>query len=375
MGAFRLLGHGRAARAVHDRQIGFADDHANLTWGAFTALVFSAPSIGGWIGDKILGARRCMTIGAIILALGYFMLALPFETLGFHVYVARRDRGRQRLFQIERGESRAPHLRRRRRAHRQCIHDLLYGGEHRLDLFDARHAVDQGPLGLAHGVRGVQRRRHGARPAQLRTDAQDARANRFRARRCANSLEEPLHSVGGQRGAGGIDRFHFQHKAVAVACVYAAGVAILAIFGYMLTKCDRSERASLVAALILRASGHPVLRVLSADVDVAHALRAAQRRSGFLDCRRESLHVERGAVSGAQSDLDHAAQSPILAFAYTRLARQGRDIPVAARYALGFVVAVGFFIFGLSGRYAEGRVSSWFGGRVFRGDGGIAISR
>jgi POT family proton-dependent oligopeptide transporter len=64
-------------------KIGFADDHANLTWGAFTALVFSAPSIGGWIGDKVLGARRTMTAGGIVLALGYLMLALPIDTLGF----------------------------------------------------------------------------------------------------------------------------------------------------------------------------------------------------------------------------------------------------------------------------------------------------
>ena len=41
-------------------KLGFADDHANLIWGAFTALVYASPSIGGWIGDKVLGARRTM---------------------------------------------------------------------------------------------------------------------------------------------------------------------------------------------------------------------------------------------------------------------------------------------------------------------------
>ena len=64
-------------------KVGFADDDANLTWGAFSALVFSAPSIGGWIGDKVLGARRTMTVGALVLSLGYFMLALPYDALGF----------------------------------------------------------------------------------------------------------------------------------------------------------------------------------------------------------------------------------------------------------------------------------------------------
>ena len=43
--------------------------------------------------------------------------------------------------------------------------------------------------------------------------------------------------------------------------------------------------------------------------------------------------------------------SPLLAFAPTRFAQRGRDIPIAAKHALGFlVVAIGFFVFGLSGR-------------------------
>ena len=63
-------------------KLGFADSHANLTWGAFTALVFSAPAIGGWIGDKVLGARRTMIFGACVLASGYLMLSIPFDSLG-----------------------------------------------------------------------------------------------------------------------------------------------------------------------------------------------------------------------------------------------------------------------------------------------------
>lgn len=64
-------------------KLGFDDSHANLTWGAFTALVYSSPAIGGWIGDKVLGARRTMIFGACILGSGYLMLAIPFDSLGY----------------------------------------------------------------------------------------------------------------------------------------------------------------------------------------------------------------------------------------------------------------------------------------------------
>src|SRR6201996_9038351 len=64
-------------------KLGFGDSHATLTWGAFAALVYASPSIGGWIGDKILGARRSMIFGALILAAGYLMLALPNDQLSY----------------------------------------------------------------------------------------------------------------------------------------------------------------------------------------------------------------------------------------------------------------------------------------------------
>src|ERR1700760_1375372 len=43
--------------------LGFADTRANLTWGAFAAMTYTTPLLGGWVGDKILGARRTTMVG------------------------------------------------------------------------------------------------------------------------------------------------------------------------------------------------------------------------------------------------------------------------------------------------------------------------
>jgi len=59
------------------QRIGFEDSRANLVWGAAAALIYVAPAIGGWIGDRVLGTRRSMVIGAIILSLGYALMAIP----------------------------------------------------------------------------------------------------------------------------------------------------------------------------------------------------------------------------------------------------------------------------------------------------------
>jgi POT family proton-dependent oligopeptide transporter len=44
------------------QRLGFADERANLTWSAAAALIYVAPAIGGWIGDKVLGTRRTMLL-------------------------------------------------------------------------------------------------------------------------------------------------------------------------------------------------------------------------------------------------------------------------------------------------------------------------
>lgn len=62
--------------------MGFPDDKADHIFGAFTALAYAFLSVGGYIGDKILGTKRTVIVGAFVLALGYIVLALnPHEML------------------------------------------------------------------------------------------------------------------------------------------------------------------------------------------------------------------------------------------------------------------------------------------------------
>src|SRR5262250_3091773 len=59
------------------KKLGYDDDRANLTFGAFVAMAYASPAVGGWLGDKVLGTRRMTVIGATILAIGYSLLATP----------------------------------------------------------------------------------------------------------------------------------------------------------------------------------------------------------------------------------------------------------------------------------------------------------
>lgn len=57
------------------KQLGFTDSQANNLFGAFTALMYLIPTLGGYMGDHWLGIRRTMLLGTIILIIGYTSLA------------------------------------------------------------------------------------------------------------------------------------------------------------------------------------------------------------------------------------------------------------------------------------------------------------
>lgn len=56
--------------------MGFSQEQAFITFGAFAALVYGLISIGGYVGDHLLGTKRTLVLGAIVLAIGYFMTGM-----------------------------------------------------------------------------------------------------------------------------------------------------------------------------------------------------------------------------------------------------------------------------------------------------------
>ncbi len=57
--------------------LGWTEADALKLYGIYTGLVYITPLIGGWLADSFLGQRRAIVIGAIMMALGQFTLALP----------------------------------------------------------------------------------------------------------------------------------------------------------------------------------------------------------------------------------------------------------------------------------------------------------
>ncbi|UUY01363.1 peptide MFS transporter [Sphingomonas sp. J315] len=58
----------------------FSDQSSSVIYGAYTALVYITPVLGGYLADKYLGQRKAVLYGAVLLTFGHFLMG--FEGTG-----------------------------------------------------------------------------------------------------------------------------------------------------------------------------------------------------------------------------------------------------------------------------------------------------
>lgn len=65
--------------AIEKGGIGLTDAVATAIYGLYTAVVYIFPLPGGWVGDRLLGARAAVWWGGIIIAVGHLLLGVHGE--------------------------------------------------------------------------------------------------------------------------------------------------------------------------------------------------------------------------------------------------------------------------------------------------------
>lgn len=348
-------------------KLGFVDTRANLVWGATSALIYATPAIGGWIGDKLIGTRRTMLIGAVVLALGYAMLWIPTNDEHF-LYVALGvvvvGNG---MFKPNTGN---------------LVRKIYEGDDTRIDsaftiyymavnigsmvsmtltplirdYVGARYGDSAGwhtafgacSIGLAIGLFNYALMRRAL--AGIGSPPDERPVNlRYLAAVFAGAVGVVLGSV-----------LVLQSLLVARICVYTAGAAILAVFLHLIRTSHRDERAGLIAALVL------TLQVISFFIfyqQMSTSLNLFAQHNVDLDFRVFGHHLFTWIPEQYQNlnSIWIVVLSPVLVLVYNSLGRVGRDPAIAVKFALGFAaVAAGFFIYGVGARSAvAGQVSSW----------------
>lgn len=349
------------------KRLGFIDIRANLVWGAASALIYATPAIGGWIGDRLLGTRRTMRLGAMVLVCGYALLWWPandpyflYASLG--VIIVGNG-----LFKPNAGN---------------LVRKIYEGDETRIDSAFTMYymAVNIGSMvsmTLTPWIRDVIGARFGD-SAGWHTAFGVCSIGLLLGLTNYAFMSRALRDVGSPPdrtridwarlglvalGAAGVVLlavFILQSITVARVCVYAAGAVILAIFGYLIHNSERKERAGLIAALVL------VIQTIFFFIfyqQMSTSLNLFAQHNVDLDFRLFGWHLFTWIPEQYQNlnSIWIVVLSPVLVLIYNALGRRGRDPQIAVKFAWGFVcVAIGFFIYGVGARWAvNGQVSSW----------------
>jgi len=349
------------------KKLGFVDTKANLVWGAAAALIYATPAIGGWVGDKLIGTRRTMLLGAVVLMVGYAMLWIPSNnTLLLYCALGVIIVGNG-FFKPNAGN---------------LVRKIYEGDDARIDsAFTIYYmAVNVGSMismtltpwirdhvaatygdamgwhtafgvcaiGLLLGLCNYALMKRAL--AHIGSPADDAKVN-------------PTRLLGVL--AGGllmvfVSAFILQSELVAKICVYAAGVVILAIFAHLIRSSQRSERAGLIAALVLVAQ---TIFFFIFYQQMSTSLNLFAQRNVDLSFDVFGIHLFNWIPEQFQNlnAIWIVLLSPVLVFIYNSLGRVGKNPSVAAKFAWGFAaVAAGFFVYGLSARGAvNGQVTAW----------------
>jgi len=324
------------------QRLGFGDARANLLWGAFAALTYAAPAVGGWLGDQWLGSRRAMVAGACCLAAGYALLTVPSDTpalLGLAMGTISIGNG---LFKPN-----ASNLVRR-----------IYDGEDsRLDAAFTIYymAVNVGSTASMLLLPWMRDRLgwHGAFgfcTAGLLIGLTSYSLLRRRLAGIGSAPDfRPLPRRTGLLIAGGVlaaillVALVLHSAGVARFCVWLAGGATLLAWIVAYRKASGTERPGLLCAylLVVEVMGYFVFYQQQATSLTLFALRNVRPEFSFGGVRLFSFSA---AQFQALNPIWIMAMSPLLAALYNRLGRSGRDLPVAAKFALGFVCVTSAFL-------------------------------
>lgn len=350
------------------QQLGFPDERATLVWGAAAALIYVAPAIGGWVGDKILGTRRTMLLGAVILAAGYALMVVPGQSVWFLFCALGVIVVGNGLFKANAGN---------------LVRKIYEGDDSKIDsAFTIYYmAVNLGAMIsqlLTPWLKDYVNAHYGdglgwhvafavCAVGLLLGLANYALMRRAMAHIGSEPDQQPLHlgKLGAVLAAGVaavfVSAYILQHQAVARAFVYIAGVVVMGIFAYLISIGQRSERAGLIAALVLTVQT-VFYFIFYQQMSTSLSLFALRNVDWAFNVFGMHLWDWSPAQFQAFNPIWIFILSPILAWAYTRAGKAGKDISIAAKFVLGFVlVAAGFFIYGASDQLAnsQGKVSSW----------------
>ncbi|MBF0859929.1 MFS transporter [Gluconobacter sp. LMG 31484] len=339
-------------------QLRMTDAAANLMMGAFGALTYITPLIGGFIGDRVLGARRTTVMGALLLTCGYAFLAAALQSHTLLLVAMALISTGNGLFKPNAGN---------------LVRRIYKGDDAALDAaftlyymsvnvgsavsmmltpwlqihYGAPVAFATCAVGLGIGLVYYMLRSSWLESSTPATEKQPVKLSRF-----------------GLVGAGLVlltvfNAWVLGSDTLARLCVIAAGAGLAALWVALYVKAPQAERPGLRLTYLLGLQG-TIYLVFYQQMMTSLTLFALRGVSGDYRIGGITLfHMSAGQFQVLNS-VWIMILSPVLAFLYKRAGGQQKQMSHARKMLVGYaMVAIAFGVWWMAAAHSDGLVSPW----------------
>ncbi|MCR5439818.1 MAG: oligopeptide:H+ symporter [Selenomonas sp.] len=339
------------------KALGMEDAESFVVFGAFSAMVYGYVSLGGFLGDKILGTQRTITLGAVVLMIGYAMMALAgadktmvFLALGAiacgnGIFKANPSSLLSKLYEGDEKDLDSAFT-----MYYMAVNIGSFISMLLIPIIGAQYGLSLGfmicAMGLLLAVGGFLGFRYLVRGIDSPAGAEPL------------TMKKIVLTLIGVVVMTVFSSWLLSHLSVAHWLLFIIGVLVYGVFFKMIIQAKGAERSHMAAAMILIVEAiifftlyqqMPTSLNFFAIKNVEHSVLG--------------IAIPNAEVFQTLNPFWIMLASPVLAWAYSHFGSEGKDLSMPAKFALGMLLtAASFLVVGFSANFANeaGIVSAWW---------------
>lgn len=336
------------------RYLGYSEVESYYTFGAFSCLVYGMVSLGGYLGDKVLGIKRTIVLGLTTLAFGYGFLAvaskdqvffaLGLVCVGNGLFKSNPSNLLSKCYQPQ-----DPRLHGGFTLYYMAINlgstFALFIGPKVASLYGYSYAYTLSSLGLVLGLVNYWAQR--SYVAFINTQADQRKIL-------------PLHWIlvlGGVLILAKLSAYLLQHALLTKNLLWMVILVVLGLYGYFIKKESKASALRMWVVLVLMLEAvlfFTLYQQMPTSINLFAVYHVTPRFLG--------LSIDPQSFQ-ALNPLWIIFMSPLLAYFYGRLDKQGIFIAIPYKFALGMTLCSMSFFTLYFARYfynSAMMVSSWW---------------
>ena len=339
------------------KALGMEDAESFVVFGAFSAMVYGYVSLGGFLGDKILGTQRTITLGAVVLMIGYAMMALAgadktmvFLALGAiacgnGIFKANPSSLLSKLYEGDEKDLDSAFT-----MYYMAVNIGSFISMLLVPIIGAQYGLSLGfmicAMGLILAIGGFLGFRYLVRGIDSPAGAEPL------------TMKKIVLTLVGVVVMTVFSSWLLSHLSVAHWLLFIIGVLVYGVFFKMIIQAKGAERSHMAAAMILIVEAiifftlyqqMPTSLNFFAIKNVEHSVLG--------------IAIPNAEVFQTLNPFWIMLASPVLAWAYSHFGSEGKDLSMPAKFALGMLLTAGsFLVVGFSANFANeaGIVSAWW---------------